>query len=204
MILSDEEIRLAVESGEIGIDPLPDYGTQLQPSSLDLTLGSTFSVFKNPTAKVNNLEEVMDGSIKRRLQPHFIDTRETDVGSVMEVHRDFPYLNIKPGSFVLAHTVERVRIPNNLVGVVDGRSSFGRLGVMVHVTAGYIDPGFEGQITLELKNVGPAVVRLHVGDRVCQIRFHRMSKPALNPYSGKYQGDEGAVASRINRDNKRR
>jgi dCTP deaminase len=202
MILSDEEIRMAVESGEIGIDPMPDFDKQLQPSSLDLTLGSTFSVFKSPTAKVKDIEEVMDGSIKKRMQPHFIDTRETDVGSLMKVHEDFPYVNIKPGSFVLAHTVERVKIPANLVGVVDGRSSFGRLGVMIHVTAGYIDPGFEGQITLELKNVGPAVVRLHVGERVCQIRFHRMSKPALKPYAGKYQGDKGAVASRIDRDHR--
>jgi dCTP deaminase len=118
----------------------------------------------------------------------------------METKTDFPYVNIRPGSFVLAHTAEHVRIPDDLVAVVDGRSSFGRLGIMVHVTAGYIDPGFEGQITLELKNVGPAVVRLYVGDRVCQIRFHRMTGPATKPYSGKYQGNRGAVSSRVNRD----
>jgi len=101
---------------------------------------------------------------------------------------------------VLAHTVERVKIPTNLVAVVDGRSSLGRLGIMVHVTAGYIDPGFEGQITLELLNVGTLGVELFAGDRVCQIRFHRMSAPARKPYAGKYQGDSGAVASRIEKD----
>ena len=183
MILSDGEIRDAIETGRIGIDPAPDFESQLQPASLDLRLGPLFTSF---TPKEH-------GEIR------VLDTRHTDVGKLMEAEA-LDSKVIVAGGFVLAHTRERVKIPNDLVAVVDGRSSLGRLGLMVHVTAGYIDCGFEGQITLELHNVGEFPIRVYAGDRICQLRFHRMAVVATKPYNGKYQGDTGAVASRINMD----
>ena len=158
----------------------PDFETQLQPASLDLRLGDRFTRFSEDLTDV-------------------IDTRSTDVAALMGTWSGDSVV-VGLGGFVLAHTRERVKIPNDIVAVVDGRSSLGRLGLMVHVTAGYIDPGFEGQITLELHNVGGHPVRLYAGDRVCQLRFHRMAKTADRPYRGKYQGDSGAVASRIEKD----
>lgn len=182
-ILSDGEISIAMADGTLIIEPDPDLETQLQPSSLDLRLGDRFTRFKP----------------EEHGEERVIDMRHTDVSKLMTTHVGDTVV-LGPGGFVLAHTRERVKIPNDLVAVVDGRSSLGRMGLMVHVTAGYIDPGFEGQITLELHNVGEAPIRLYAGDRVCQLRFHRMAKPAVSPYAGKYQGDTGAVASRIHKD----
>jgi dCTP deaminase len=186
MILSDGEILAALKDGSLGIDPMPTK-EQIQPASVDLRLGNQFSSFNETMA------------------PYSVDTRNGEivghdglnVSRVMTTREVVKTFNLGPNDFVLGHTVERVRVPSGLVGVVDGRSSLGRLGVMVHITAGYIDPGFEGQITLELYNVSPLSVFLYPGDRICQIRFHRMGKSSLNPYRGRYQGDSGAVASRI-------
>ena len=182
-ILCDSEIQRDIESGRIGIRPAPDFETQLQPASLDLRLGNRFTRFlpKCP----GNLG--------------VIDTKYADVAKMMKTSTA-EAVEVISGGFVLAHTREYVRIPSDIVAVVDGRSSLGRLGLMVHVTAGYIDPGFEGQITLELHNVGPHAIRLYSGERVCQLRFHRMAKTADRPYRGKYQGDSGAVASRLHQD----
>ena len=181
MILSDAEIQWWLVEELMGISPRPEED-QWQPSSVDLRLGNKFTKYRAADKRVVSTRE--------GVPPDQINTIEADS------------LILYPGDFVLAHTVERVRIPPSLVAVVDGRSSLGRLGVMVHVTAGYIDPGFEGQITLELFNVGSLGVELFAGDRVCQIRFHKMSSPAKKPYAGKYQGDTGAVASRIERDHR--
>ncbi len=179
MVLSDSEIQWYLVEELLHIAPRP-RDDQWQPSSVDLRLGNLFTKYQARDQRV-------------------VDTRQgVPPEQVTALSADSVVLY--PGDFMLAHTVERVRIPPNLVGVVDGRSSLGRLGVMVHVTAGYIDSGFEGQITLELFNVGSLGVKLWAGDRVCQIRFHKMSNPAKKPYAGKYQGDMGAVASRIERD----
>lgn len=186
-ILSDGEIAAMLATGKLVITPEPELAIQLQPASLDLRLGNRFSFFRD--------DVVFHG------WPAVIDPRETDVSTMMETIESSQF-GIHPGAFALGHTMERVKIPDDLVGVVDGRSSLGRLGVGVHVTAGYIDPGFEGQITLELHNVGVYPVVLHAGDRICQLRFHRMDKAAVSPYAGKYQGDTGAVASRIIEDSK--
>jgi dCTP deaminase len=174
-ILSDGEIHWYRSEGLLGIDPEPGP-SQLQPASIDLRLGGRFREF--------------------HVGQH-ITTRD---GPKMHGWTEPSSLVLKSGAFVLAHTVEAVKIPHDLVGVVDGRSSLGRLGIMVHITAGYIDPGFEGQITLEMHNVSPNHVELFVGSRVCQIRFHRMANKAKKPYAGKYQGDKGAVASRVSQD----
>ena len=103
---------------------------------------------------------------------------------------------LQPGEFILGSTVEYVTIPHDLVARVEGRSSIGRLGVMVHVTAGYIDPGFKGNITLELFNCSDKPFQLNFGDCLCQIVFETLSCPCLNGYDGKYQGDVGTVCSR--------
>ena len=175
-ILSDGEIAWYRSEGLLGIDPVPG-DDQLQPASVDLRLGPQFREY------------------------HVGKTISSREGAKMSEWTSDSVL-VKPGAFLLAHTMERVRIPADLVGVVDGRSSYGRLGIMVHITAGYIDPGFDGQITLEVHNVSPNWVRLFVGDRVCQIRFHRMMQAAKRPYAGKYQGDTGAVTSRSYQDRK--
>jgi dCTP deaminase len=186
VILSDGEIREALDHGHLVIDPLEKK--QIQPSSVDLRLGKTVTAFRAPT-----IMEQVDG---RRFDPH-----ADSAGDLMQsFDLKLAPMALKPGDFFLAHTMERVVIPTDLVGVVDGRSSMGRLGIMVHITAGYIDPGFRGQITLEMHNVGPLTVLLRPGDRICQIRFHRMARAAEHPYAGKYQGDKGAVSSRLNDD----
>jgi dCTP deaminase len=112
---------------------------------------------------------------------------------------------LHPGEFVLGTTLERVRIPPDLVAKVEGRSSLGRLAVVVHATAGFVDPGFEGHITLELSNLGRVPVALHPGTRISQIALHQMTSPAARPYGSpgrgsKYQGQRGPVASRIDHD----
>lgn len=192
MILSDGEISDEIRCGNLVIEALgaPIKNEQIQPSSVDLRLGPNISIFKDTT--------VDDGSWwgkARGFDPH-----KDDASKLMDSLYMEDGFTLLPGHFLLAHTVEHVKLPNDLVGVVDGRSSMGRLGVMVHITAGYIDPGFHGQITLEMHNVGPLAIQLRPGDRICQIRFHRMARAAEHPYAGKYQGDKGAVSSRLNRD----
>lgn len=187
-ILSDGEIARALAEGSLVIKPAPDLSVQLQPASVDLRLGNLFTRYKSISHENHGGTQV-----------NVVDVRHSDVGAMMETIEQ-GIVEIPSGAFILGHTHERVEIPNNIVAVVDGRSSLGRLGIMVHVTAGYIDPGFSGQITLELHNVSSRTVRLYAGDRVCQLRFHRMAEASTSPYSGKYQGDHGAVASRIKKD----
>lgn len=103
---------------------------------------------------------------------------------------------LHPGEFILGVTEERVALPANIVGKIEGKSSLGRLGLMVHVTAGFIDPGFRGPVTLEMKNLLQVPIVLRPGKKICQIAFAKMETPALNPYQGRYQDSEGVVASR--------
>jgi len=169
MVLSDVDIIERIGNDLLVIDPYEE--DNVEPASVDLLLGSGF---------------------KRVVQ-----TDEWDTGAYDFVETDESVL-IDPGEFVLATTKERVEIPDDIVAHVLGRSSLGRLGISVHQTAGYIDPGFEGQITLELSNHGPAPVRLHADDRICQIVFEELSSPALEPYGhdgSQYQGQRGATES---------
>ncbi len=189
-LLSDQEIAWALDNDELDIEPAiiregPDK--QLQPASVDLRLGDRFTRFKPWGSKVP------PSSIPA------IDPRD-DVSERMDMIVEPNRWRLNPGDFVLGHTIERVRLSRSLTGCLDGRSSIGRLGVLVHLTAGYIDPGFKGQITLELFNAGSIPVYLFPGRRICQIRFYRMASEARNPYAGKYQGDIGAVPSRIHED----
>ena len=138
--------------------------------------------------------------LQNRVQPASVDLSlnrvvKTIDGETFNLNEKSMYV-LQPGEFILGSTVEYVTIPHDLVARVEGRSSVGRLGVMVHVTAGYIDPGFKGNITLELFNCSDKPFQLCFGDCLCQIVFETLSCPCMNPYDGKYQGDVGVVGSK--------
>jgi dCTP deaminase len=187
MILSDREIRAALASGHIVIEPIDDPALQIQPASVDLRLGNRFVVFRH--------------AHKAFIDPAADDA--TEYTDAVEIADDDAFY-LHPGEFVLGTTRERVRVPDDLVARVDGRSSLGRLAVLIHATAGFIDPGFEGNVTLEFSHVGKMPVLLRPNMRVCQISFERLSSPAERPYGAgrgsKYQGQVGPTPSRIHRD----
>jgi len=138
--------------------------------------------------------------LQNRIQPASVDlqldnTLKNIDGETFNLDEKSMYV-LQPGEFILGSTVEYVTIPHDIVARVEGRSSVGRLGVMVHVTAGYIDPGFKGNITLELFNCSDKPFQLNFGDYLCQIVFETLSSPCKHPYDGKYQGDVGTVCSR--------
>jgi dCTP deaminase len=188
MILADTDILARLEAGDLVVDPLDDVDTQVQPASVDLRLGPEFLEFRR-----TNIPCI-----------HPNDEREVDE-YVTETHvpegDDFI---LHPGDFVLGTTKERVEVPDDLLATVQGRSSLGRLAVVIHATAGIVDPGYEGQITLELSNLGAAPVALSPGMRVSQLIFTELKSPAERPYGSKrgskYQGQTGPQASRIGAD----
>ncbi len=186
MLLSDRDIRARLGKGDLVIDPLDDPAVQIQPASVDLRLGTSFALFR-PT-RVACLDP-------RALPADVTETVEVAEGDAFVLH---------PGDFVLGTTFERIRVPPDLVARVEGRSSLGRLAVVVLATAGFIDPGFEGQITLELSNLGRCAVKLYPGMRVSQVVFEQLSSPAERPYGpergSKYQGQTGPVPSRLGAD----
>lgn len=182
MILSDRSIRDEIEAGHLIIDPYDS--AMVQPASVDLRLSRRFLVFRNT-------------------QQPFIDVR-TPVDNVMElveVANGDPVF-VHPKEFILGSTLERVSLPNDLVARLDGRSSLGRLGIVIHSTAGFIDPGFSGHITLEMSNLANLPIALYPGMRIAQISFHQMTTPAEIPYGrralgSKYQGQDAPTASRV-------
>lgn len=184
MILSDRDIRIALGRTERRLGFTMRDNSQIQPASIDMRLGSTFQVYDTARAT-------------------FIDPRDAEsVNNCMrtvEVQKDEPFI-LHPGAFALGVTQEHVEVPDDLVAEVTGRSSLGRLGIIVHATAGLVDPGFHGNITLELSNLSPLAVKLWPGMRIAQLVILDLSSPAQNPYQGKYQGDTTAVASRIAED----
>jgi dCTP deaminase len=185
MILSDRDIRGEIDAGRIVIDPyLPDA---VQPSSVDLHLGNRFRVFRN------NRTAVIDPRIE---QPELTE--------LVEISGDEPFV-LHPGEFVLGATFERVALPDDLVARLEGRSSLGRLGLMIHSTAGYVDPGWEGTLTLELSNVANLPIKLYDGMKIGQISFQRLSSAAEVPYGDKrigsrYRGQTDPTASRYHAD----
>jgi len=188
MILSDADILARLEEGDLVIDPLDDIDLQVQPASVDVRLGREFLEFQRaniPCIHPNSENEVSD---------YVTETRVED-GDEFILH---------PGDFVLGTTHERVEIPPDLVAQVEGRSSLGRLAIVVHATAGFIDPGFRGRITLELSNLGSAPVALNPGMRISQLVFTELKTPADRPYGSdrgsKYQDQAGPEASRIRGD----
>jgi dCTP deaminase len=185
MILSDRHIRERLAKGDLELGPLEDPELQIQPASVDVRLGSEFIVY-------------------RPSQVACLDPRDpeslTAAAERLTVAPNQGFI-LHPGEFALGSTIEAVAIPDDLVATVDGRSSIGRLAVVVHATAGFIDPGFRGQITLELSNIGPIPVRLWPGMRVAQIVLHQLSSAADRPYGAArgsaYQGQQGPQVSRI-------
>ena len=188
MILSDADIARRLAEGSLAIEPLDDPDIQIQPASVDLRLGRTFLEFQHaniPCIHPNSEQEVEE----------YVE--EVDVGE------DGEYV-LHPGDFVLGTTHERVEIPDDLIAHVEGRSSLGRLAIVVHATAGLADPGYQGQITLELSNLGRAPVSLTPGMRISQLTFTELKTPADRPYGtergSKYQGQSGPQASKIQAD----
>ncbi|ADE04157.1 dCTP deaminase [Haloferax volcanii] len=188
MILSDSDILSRLAEGDLVVDPIDDVDMQVQPASVDLRLGTEFLEFQRTNISC--------------IHPN----RESEVSEyVRETHvpegDDFI---LHPGDFVLGTTKERVEIPTDLLATVEGRSSLGRLAVVIHATAGIVDPGYEGQITLELSNLGTAPVALTPGMRISQLVFTEMKSPADRPYGvergSKYQGQRGPQASRLSSD----
>ena len=175
MILSDKTIIKMLENGTLSIEPL-EKG-QIQPASVDIRLGNTFSIVEDSSTGVINLENEIT---YKRIQ--------TDTYVLL------------PGQFILATTMEYFRLPNNLTAFVEGRSSLGRLGLFIQ-NAGWVDPGFRGEITLELFNANRCAIELRSGRRVGQLVFAMMDDIALNPYNGKYQGQRGATGSKVFLDN---
>lgn len=188
MILSDRDIRARLAQGDLAIGPLSDEKLQIQPASVDLRLGREFLIYH--PARVSCLDPREPSSIAEAMDR-----------VVIEGERAFV---LHPGDFALGTSEERVRMPTDLVGLVDGRSSIGRLAVVVHATAGLIDPGFEGQITLELSNIGSIPVKLYPGMRIAQIVLHVTSSPVESPYGeargSQYSHQTGPQPSRIRLD----
>jgi dCTP deaminase len=185
VVLSDRDIRAEIEAGRIVIDPfIPDA---VQPSSVDLHLDRRFRVFRNSRYP-------------------FIDVRadQPDMTELVEIAGDEPFI-LHPGEFVLGSTFERVGLPNDLVARLEGKSSLGRLGLLIHSTAGYVDPGWEGNLTLELSNVANLPITLYDGMKIGQISFQRLSSPAEVAYGeasigSKYRGQRDPTASLYHRD----
>lgn len=148
-------------------------------------------------------EHIQPASIDLRLGDQFIIWEDDGTGTMNQVRvTATDGIDIEPGQFMLGTTLETMNIPDHLVGLIDGRSSWARLGLAVHITAGYIDPGFHGQVTLELKNLGHQPVWLPVGSRICQMRLTQLTSPAERPYGSPglgshYQGQQGVTASAI-------
>lgn len=198
MILCDWHIARALIDEKIGISPLMDVdpseyntnrtsacrmvvdSTQIQPSSVDLRLSDEFIRFDSDFEK------------------GYLDPDEDNSEYGETVHNDEYYLS--PGEFILGNTVESVSIPDDMRATLQGRSSWGRLAIVPHVEAGYIDAGYHGNITLEITNLGEETVRLPAGRRFCQIEFAELSGKAYQPYDSKYQGQEDVTPSRLHED----
>lgn len=190
MILSDRDIKAKIASGDIVvISPDNDHMPNIGASSMDLRLGRYFKVYNHTKYAV--LDPMQPETFK-------------DVAKLIEIDEETTPFVVQPGEFVLGVTVETIKIPNNMVARVEGRSSLGRLGIIIHSTAGFVDAGFEGTITLEITNINRMPVALYPGMRVCQLAFEEMSSVADVPYqmkgSSKYQGQIYPEESRIAKD----
>ena len=181
MVLSDRTIRRLLEEGRIGIEP---YDEELvQPSSVDVRVDRSFRVFRNSRYPFIDVKQPMD-----------------DLTELVEVDDEEPFI-LHPGEFVLGSTLERITLPDDLVARLEGKSSLGRLGLLIHSTAGYVDPGWDGHVTLELSNVANLPITIYVGMKIGQLSFVQLTEPAEAPYGSgrlgsKYQGQKGPTPSR--------
>jgi len=181
VVLSDRTIARLIDEGRIVIDPYD--GTLLQPSSVDVRVDRFFRVFHNARYPYIDVKEPQE-----------------ELTELVEVAGEQPFI-LHPGEFVLGSTLERVVLPDDLVARLEGKSSLGRLGLLIHSTAGFIDPGFDGHVTLELSNVANLPITIYHGMKIGQISFMELSEPADNPYGSgelgsKYQGQMGPTPSR--------
>ncbi len=182
MVLSDRDIKREMQQGRIIIEPL--QLKDVQPASVDVRLGSNFRIFRNST------HTYIDPLIE---QPDLTEEVIVPEGESFILH---------PGQFALGTTLERIVLPDDILGKLEGKSTLGRLGLMIHSTAGYVDPGWDGELTLELSNVATLPIMLHPGMRIGQMSFERMSSPVERPYGSAqlgshYQGQKGATASHV-------
>jgi dCTP deaminase len=185
VVLSDRTIRRLVAEGRIAIDPYDE--TLVQPSSVDVRVDRYFRVFRNSRYP-------------------FIDVKEAqeDLTELVEMDGQQPFI-LHPGEFVLGSTLERIALPDDLVGRLEGKSSLGRLGLLIHSTAGFIDPGWDGHVTLELSNVANLPITIYHGMKIGQLSFVQLTEPAETPYGAdtlgsKYQGQQGPTPSRYYRN----
>ena len=182
MVLADRTIRRLLEEGRIGIDPYDDE--LVQPSSVDVRVDRFFRVFRNSRYPYIDVKEPME-----------------DLTELVEVaDEDEPFI-LHPGEFVLGSTLERITLPDDLVARLEGKSSLGRLGLLIHSTAGFIDPGWDGHVTLELSNVANLPITIYHGMKIGQLSFVQLTEAAESPYGAallglKYQGQAGPTPSR--------
>ncbi|MFI5528793.1 dCTP deaminase [Kitasatospora sp. NPDC051853] len=181
MLLSDSDIRAEIDKGRVSIDPFDP--TMIQPSSIDVRLDRFFRVFEN------------------HRYPHIDPAEEQpDLTRLVEPEGDEAFI-LHPGEFVLASTYEVITLPDDVASRLEGKSSLGRLGLLTHSTAGFIDPGFSGHVTLELSNVATLPIKLYPGMKIGQLCLFRLSSPAEHPYGSerygsRYLGQRGPTASR--------
>ena len=181
MLLSDRDIRAEIDSARVVLDPYDP--AMIQPSSIDVRLDRFFRLFDN------HKYAVIDPA-----------TNQPDLTRLVEVDAGEPFV-LHPGEFVLGSTYEQVTLPDDIAARLEGKSSLGRLGLLTHSTAGFIDPGFTGHVTLELSNVATLPIKLWPGMKIGQLCFFRLTSPAENPYGSgpygnRYQGQRGPTASR--------
>jgi dCTP deaminase len=181
MVLSDRTIKEELAKGRLVIDPLDEQ--DIQPASVDVHLDRVFRVFKVSSRPYIDVREPMD-----------------DLTDEVVIDADRPFF-IHPGEFVLASTLEVVTLPDDILAQVEGKSSLGRIGLLIHATAGFVDPGWTGKLTLELSNVAKMPIALHFGMKIGQLSFLRMSTPVDRPYGSpglrsKYQGQMAPTPSR--------
>lgn len=181
MVLADRTIRRLLEEGRIGIDPYEEE--LLQPSSVDVRVDRLFRVFRNSRYPFIDVKQPME-----------------ELTELVEIDEDEPFI-LHPGEFVLGSTLERLSLPDDLVARLEGKSSLGRLGLLIHSTAGFIDPGWDGHVTLELSNVANLPITIYYGMKIGQVSFVQLSEPAESPYGAgalgsKYQGQSGPTPSR--------
>jgi dCTP deaminase len=181
MVLADRTIRRLIAEGRIGIEPFDDG--LVQPSSVDVRVDRYFRVFRNAHYPYIDVKQPMEG-----------------LTELIEINDDDPFI-LHPGEFVLGSTLERVALPDDLVARLEGKSSLGRLGLLIHSTAGFIDPGWDGHVTLELSNVANLPITIYVGMKIGQLSFVQMTEPAETPYGAsslgsKYKGQTGPTPSR--------
>ncbi len=184
MLLSDREIRARITDGALGVDPYQP--ALVQPASIDVRLDRIFRVFNQGHGRSH------------------IDPAHRQDGLTTLVRAGAEGFMLHPGQFVLGSTLERLRFPDDVAGRLEGKSSLGRLGLVIHVTAGFLDPGFDGHVTLELSNVAPLPIRLHVGMLIGQVCFLPLFTPCERPYGAergsRYQGQTGPTESQAWKD----